>query len=123
MPHLFSIKHIKSMFFSSTAPENTPFITPKPPATSKPSITPEPSVAPEPPVSQDDLQRALEKLKTKLARSIELEDEAHREGRTVALRLAQGQSEGYRLQIEEMKKKFSPSLMMKAIQKAKSLHF
>ncbi|PPQ93708.1 hypothetical protein CVT25_001802 [Psilocybe cyanescens] len=117
MPHLFSIKHIKSIFFLSTASENTPPVAPKL------SITPEPPVAPKPSVSQDDLQRALKKLKNKLARSIELEDEAHREGRTVALRLARGQSEGYRLQIEEMKKKLSPSLMTKAIQKAKSLHF
>ncbi|PPQ89854.1 hypothetical protein CVT25_004740 [Psilocybe cyanescens] len=105
MPHLFSIKRIKSTFFSPTVSKNIP------------------PVASEPPNPRDKLQKALEELKVELMHSLELEKEAHCEGRTVALQWAQRQSEGYRLQIEETKKKLSLSLMMKVIRKAKSLHF
>ncbi|PPQ95071.1 hypothetical protein CVT25_002464 [Psilocybe cyanescens] len=63
MPHLFSIKHIKSTFFLSPAPQNTSF------------------VASEPPNTQDNLQEVLKKLEANLAKSIQLEKQAHDEGK------------------------------------------
>ncbi|PPQ89426.1 hypothetical protein CVT25_002181 [Psilocybe cyanescens] len=103
MPHLFSIKHIKSTFFSSSAPQNTSFIT------SEPSNT------------QDNLQEVLEKLEADFVKSMQLEKQAHDEGKRKALQWAQKQSEGYQLQIKEMKKKISPSLTMKVDPQLQSL--
>ncbi|PPQ93711.1 hypothetical protein CVT25_001799 [Psilocybe cyanescens] len=79
MPHLFSIKHIKSTFFSSPAPQNTSLI------------------ASEPPNTQDKLQDVLEKLEADLAKSMWLEKQAHDEGKRTALKWAQEQSENYQL--------------------------
>ncbi|PPQ84445.1 hypothetical protein CVT25_012546 [Psilocybe cyanescens] len=77
MPHLFSIKGIKSTFFSSPASQNT-------------SV-----VVSEPSNAQDNLQEVLKKLEADLAKSIWLEKQAHDKGKRKALQWAQKQSEGY----------------------------
>ncbi|PPQ89031.1 hypothetical protein CVT25_003941 [Psilocybe cyanescens] len=77
MPYLFSIKCIKSTFFSFSAPQNTSL------------------VAFEHPNTQDELQEVLKKIEADLTKSMQLEKQAHDEGKRTALKWAQEQSEGY----------------------------
>ncbi|PPQ87137.1 hypothetical protein CVT25_000284 [Psilocybe cyanescens] len=79
MPHLFSIKHIKSTLFSFSASQNTSLVTSEPPNT------------------QDDLQEVLKKLEANLAKSMQLEKQAHDEEKRTALKWAQEQSEDCQL--------------------------